>query len=106
MDSVIKVRQFIVENFLFGDGEALKDDTSFMEEGIIDSTGILELVFFLEESLGITVEDHELVPENMDTLQNISAFVDRKKKAGSTPESYAFRFFGANHGFPQGHSQA
>ncbi|UCF14789.1 MAG: acyl carrier protein [Phycisphaerales bacterium] len=87
MESINKIRQFIVENFLFGDGDTLKDDTSFMEEGIIDSTGILELVLFLEESLGITVEDHELVPENMDTLQNVSAFVDRKKKAGSIPES-------------------
>jgi len=87
MESLKEVRKFIVENFLFGDGEALRDDTSFMEEGIIDSTGVLELVFFLEEKLGITVEDHELVPENMDNLQSIAAFVDRKKKAGSTPAS-------------------
>ena len=87
MESLNKVRQFIVENFLFGDGDTLKDDTSFMEEGIIDSTGILELVFFLEENLGITVEDHELVPENMDNLKSIAAFVDRKKKAGSTQEA-------------------
>ena len=50
MDNSVKVREFVVENFLFGDGETLKDDTSFMEEGIIDSTGILELVFFLEET--------------------------------------------------------
>jgi acyl carrier protein len=84
MESLNEIRQFIVENFLFGDGEALKDDTSFTEEGIIDSTGVLELVFFLEENFGITVEDSELVPENMDSLQSITAFVDRKKKAGST----------------------
>ena len=78
MDNSVKVREFVVENFLFGDGKALKDDTSFMEEGIIDSTGILELVFFLEETFGFSVEDDELVPGNMDSLQNIARFIDRK----------------------------
>ena len=61
MDITSLVREFVVENFLFGDGEVLKEDTSFMEEGIIDSTGILELVFFLEETFGVKVEDTELV---------------------------------------------
>ena len=84
MDNCSKVREFIVENFLFGDGEALREDTSFMEEGIIDSTGILELVFFLEESFNINVEDHELVPENMDSLQSITGFIGRKLN-GSSP---------------------
>lgn len=87
MDNSSKVREFIVENFLFGDGEALQPDTSFMEEGIIDSTGILELVFFLEESLNISVEDHELVPENMDSLQNIERFIDLKLKGSSPAEA-------------------
>ena len=87
MDSSSKVREFIVENFLFGDGEVLKEDTSFMEEGIIDSTGILELVFFLEESFSISVEDHELVPENMDSLQSIAGFIDRKVNGCSTAEA-------------------
>ena len=82
-----KVREFVVENFLFGDGEKLRDDTSFMEEGIIDSTGILELVFFLEETFGFSVEDDELVPENMDSLQNIARFVDRKINASSAAEA-------------------
>ena len=86
MESLNKVREFIVENFLFGDGDALKDDTSFMEEGIFDSTGILELIFFLEENFDITVEDHDLIAENVDNLQSIAAFVDRKKKAASIPE--------------------
>lgn len=72
------VRNFIVENFLFGDGKALKEDTSFLEDGIIDSTGILELVFFLEETYGMKIEDDELVPENMDSLQNIARFLERK----------------------------
>ena len=87
MDSSAKVREFIVENFLFGDGGMLKEDTSFMGEGIIDSTGILELVFFLEESFGISIEDHELVPENMDSLQNIAGFLARKVNAGSSAEA-------------------
>ena len=87
MDNSSKVREFIVENFLFGDGEVLKEDTSFMEEGIIDSTGILELVFFLEETFSISVEDDELVPENMDSLRNVAGFIDRKLNAGSTAEA-------------------
>jgi acyl carrier protein len=86
MDNSSKVREFVVENFLFGDGEALKHDTSFMEEGIIDSTGILELVFFLEETFGFSVEDDELVPENMDSLQNITRFINQKLSANSAEE--------------------
>ena len=85
MDNSVKVREFVVENFLFGNGEVLKSDTSFMEEGIINSTGILELVFFLEETFGLSIEDDELVPDNMDNLQNIVRFIDRKQheKAGN-----------------------
>ena len=84
MDNSVKVREFVVENFLFGDGKALKDDTSFMEEGIIDSTGILELVFFLEETFGFSVEDDELVPDNMDSLKNIAQYIDRKLSENSS----------------------
>jgi acyl carrier protein len=87
MDNSSKIREFVVENFLFGDGETLKEDTSFMQEGIIDSTGILELVFFLEEAFGVNVEDDELVPENMDSLQNITRFIDRKLSRNSTAEA-------------------
>ena len=87
MDNSIKVREFVVENFLFGDGESLKYDTSFMEEGIIDSTGILELVFFLEETYGLSVEDDELVPDNMDSLQNITRFIDQKLDASPAAEA-------------------
>lgn len=83
MDASSKVREFVVENFLFGDGESLKPDTSFLEEGIIDSTGILELVMFLEETYGIKIEDDELVPENLDNLRNMGAFLERKLKDAS-----------------------
>lgn len=81
------VRNFIVDNFLFGEGEVLKNDTSFMEEGIIDSTGILELVMFLEENFNIKIEDDELVPENMDNLNNISQFLKRKLNQSPAADS-------------------
>jgi len=73
-----KIKTFIVENFLFGSEDGLKDETSFLEEGIIDSTGILELVTFLEEKFSITIEDEELVPENLDSINNVTAFLERK----------------------------
>lgn len=78
MNCMETVREFIVDNCLFGDGGRLKENTSFLHEGIVDSTGILELVFFLEETFGISVEDDELIPENMDNLRNIAAYVQRK----------------------------
>jgi acyl carrier protein len=78
-DSKDRVRTFVVENFLFGEGEDLKDDTSFLDEGIIDSTGILELVDFLEEEFEISIDDEELIPKNLDSLNNVSAYVDRKQ---------------------------
>jgi len=81
MDNSSKIRQFVVENFLFGDGQVLKDDTSFMQEGIIDSTGILELVFFLEETFGVSVEDDELVPENFDSLTRIVKYLEAKTES-------------------------
>jgi len=90
MVHVEAVREFVVENFLFGDGVNLKDDTSFLESGIIDSTGILELITFLEETYGIQIEDEELVPENMDSLQNVARFVARKvgvSRAGEPQDS-------------------
>ena len=73
-----KIRQFVVENFLFGQDNGLKDDTSFLDEGIIDSTGILELVSFLEEEFSISVEDEELIPENLDSIINVVAYLERK----------------------------
>lgn len=72
------IRTYIVDNFLFGDGKALSNDSSFLEEGIIDSTGILELVNFLESTYSIEVKDEELIPENLDSVENIIAFLQRK----------------------------
>ena len=79
MDNINKVREFIVENFLFGDGATLNNDTSFLHEKIVDSTGILEIINFLEEHFSIKIEDEEMLPENLDSLNNIDAFLKRKK---------------------------
>ena len=77
-DAKDKIKDFIIENFLFGEDEGLKDDTSFLDEGIIDSTGILELVNFLEEEFEIRVDDEELVPENLDSINNVAAYLEKK----------------------------
>ena len=73
-----KIREFIVENFLFGSDDGLTDETSFLDEGIIDSTGILELVNFLEEEFEIAVDDEELIPENLDSIKNDSDRIKRR----------------------------
>jgi acyl carrier protein len=74
-----EIRQFIIDNFLMGqDSDSLKDDSSFLEEGVIDSTGVLELVGFLEENYEIKVEDEELIPENLDSINNICAYLELK----------------------------
>ena len=75
------IKDFIIENFLFGDDEGLKDDVSFLEEGIIDSTGILELITFLEEDFSIEIDDEEMIPENLDSINNIIAFLNKKQAA-------------------------
>ncbi len=80
MDEKKILRDYIVENFLFGDTETqFSDDDSFMEKGILDSTGILDLILFLEENFDLKVEDDELVPENLDSINNLVAFISRKK---------------------------
>jgi acyl carrier protein len=77
-----EIRGFIVGNFLFGqEGQGFTEDQSFLESGIIDSTGLLELVSFVEQRYGISIADRELVPENLDSLANISRFVARKLDA-------------------------
>ena len=80
MDGInAQVKAFVVENFMFGQGgDGLADTDSLMDKGIVDSTGVLEMVTFLEETWGITVEDDELLPENLDSIANIAAFVNRK----------------------------
>jgi acyl carrier protein len=75
-----EVTAFIVDNFLFGNAaDAPAPETSFMETGLIDSTGILELVAHIEEKYAFKVGDDELVPENLDSVANIAAFVQKKR---------------------------
>lgn len=74
-----EIRQFVISNFLFGvDDGTLTSEESFLENGIVDSTGVLELVGFLEQTYQIKVRDQELVPDNLDSLRKVSAFVQRK----------------------------
>ena len=78
------IRDFIVENFLFGDaGQAPADDESLIENDIVDSTGILELVGFLEERFGFAMTDSDIVPANLDTLGRIASFVARRTAAAA-----------------------
>ncbi|MCD4722484.1 MAG: acyl carrier protein [Desulfobacula sp.] len=76
-----KIKAFIIENFLFGEDNDLKDDTSFLEEGIIDSTGVLELVEYLEEEFDIEIDDEDMIPENLDSLNNLEQFLKKLLKA-------------------------
>ena len=73
-----KIRKFMIENFLFEDNGGLREETSFLENGIIDSTGVLELIDFLEKSFGINVEDQEIIPENLDSISRVAAYVQSK----------------------------
>lgn len=81
-----QIRDYILENFLFtSDNGQLQDDTSFLEEGIVDSTGVLELVMFVEQTFGITVEDEDIVPENFDSVQQLARYT-RLKLGNQMPE--------------------
>ena len=74
-----QVREFITTNFYVPDPNVIEDTTSFLDGGIIDSTGVLEVVTFIESEFGISVEDTEMLPENLDSVGNIVAFVERKR---------------------------
>ena len=74
-----EIRQFVVNSFLFGrECDAPTDDASFLESGIIDSTGVLELIGFIEGRYRIKLDDEDLVPENLDSVSRVVAFVKRK----------------------------
>lgn len=79
MDVKEKLVQFFEENFMVELDNGFSEDDSFLENGIIDSTGVLELVTFLEENYGIKVEDDEIIPENLDSLKNIEAYIISKQ---------------------------
>ena len=78
---VKKVREYVIENFLVGDEEAgFSDEQSFLETGLIDSTGILEVILFLENEFDLEISDEEMVPENLDSVASIGRFVLSKSK--------------------------
>jgi acyl carrier protein len=79
MDIKGRVRQYISENILMtGAAADLTDDASLLQRSVLDSTGVLELVTFLEDTFGIKVADEEMLPENLDSLNRITAYVQRK----------------------------
>ncbi len=76
-----RVRRFIVENFYVSDPSEVGDDVSLINTGLVDSTGMLEVIAFLETEFGIRIADQEMVPENLDSVARIAAFVERKLPA-------------------------
>ena len=75
-----QVRAFLVDTFLLGDDDGFAADESLLDSGIVDSTGVMEVVAFLEESFGIAIDDDELVADNLDSVERLAAFVSRKQQ--------------------------
>ena len=73
-----QIRTHLIDFFLFGQDNGLTNDASLLEKGIIDSTGVLELVAYLEKTFGIKIENDELLPENLDSIDAIVGFIERK----------------------------
>ena len=79
MENKEKIRGFILDNFLFTDDQSeLSDAASFMDKGIVDSTGMLEIIYFIEDEFKVKVEDEEMIPENLDSVNNIVNFLQQK----------------------------
>ena len=79
LNTEIAIRKFIANSFMYREGvDSLKDTDSLLERGLIDSTGVLELVFFVEKTFGIKVNDDEVLPENLDSIQRIASLIQRK----------------------------
>ena len=76
--SIDEIRSFVIETFLFGDSERLADTTPLLESHIVDSTGILEIVTFLEDRYGIRIEDNELIPDNLNSIERIASLLKKK----------------------------
>jgi acyl carrier protein len=76
------IRDFLLENYLFTtDTSAIGVDDSLLGRGIVDSTGMLEVIFFIEEKLGVKVKDEEMIPDNLDSINKIAGFVEARRKA-------------------------
>lgn len=72
-----QIRNYIIENFLFG-SNSIRNEDSFLEHGVVDSTGVLELVLFAEETFGITVDEEEILPDNFDSISSLARYITRK----------------------------
>ena len=83
MPNIEPVKAFIIDHFLFGDPVGFSEDTSFLKTGLVDSLGIMELIAFLEVTYHIHIDDHELIPDNLDSLNKISLFLEKKSIASS-----------------------
>ena len=83
MNYTTEVRDFIISFFLFGDAAALQDDTSFLSSGIVDSTGVMELIMHLEQEFDIKVEPEEMIPDNLDSVNKVAQFI-----AGKTTDAF------------------
>lgn len=80
MNTNEKIREYIAKNLLFSDnGFAYDDDDSFLEEGIVDSLGIMELVMFVEGTFSVTVEDYDITPDNFDTVNKLALYIQSKQ---------------------------
>jgi acyl carrier protein len=76
---LVAVRDFVTTNFYVPDAAALRDDASLLDTGVIDSTGVLEVIAFVEREFGIQVADDEIVPENLDSIERLASYVHRKR---------------------------
>ena len=79
MDTKQRGREFVTSNFFVQDADGLTDSASLLDLGVVDSTGVLEIMGFLESTFGVSVEDDEIVPENLDSIERIASFVERKR---------------------------
>ena len=84
------LRAYIAENILFsGDGYPYDDDVSFLDNGVVDSMSVMDLVLFSEEEFGVTIRDHEITPENFDSIQNLSNYIRTKQECWSASSTFS-----------------
>ena len=84
METVSRVREFVTRNFFVSDAAKLTDGASLLDLGVVDSTGVLEIIAFVESTFGLSVDDDEILPANLDSIARIAAYVDRKLAARGT----------------------
>jgi acyl carrier protein len=83
VDIASEVRDFVITSFLFGKADRLTDDDSLLDNGVIDSTGVLELVSFVQDRFDIEIESDEIIPANLDSIHNLVEYIGRKTRSNS-----------------------